>query len=453
MASEPAIPLLRPAAIALLAVVLAAAPGARAAQEAGEVVLARGVVTAQPPSGPGRVVGSGSELRAGDTVTTSARSVAVLKLVDGTRITLRPDSAFQVEAIDITPERESAALRLFKGGLRAVTGFISKRNSDGMRLNTSVATIGIRGTELDARLCGQDCAAEAERRPAAAGRVAFATGKVIARAANGDRARDLTAGAPVYSGDVVLTSAGAHAVLGFRDDSRVTLLPDTEFRVDDLVYDEQKPERNRGFFALVRGGLRAVTGAIGKRKRSAYRMRTAVATIGIRGTGYDLACQGLCVSTAAQPDPSGDGLFASVWDGSIAVDGGEPLGAGDIVFIGKPGMTPVPVPQLPIPMAVPRPDTVPVPSRPPPPPSSTAPEEGLYVSCYTGNCAVETPRNTVELDGGEASFVGAEGGPARALPEVPAFQAEDPVLRSIEVGSALNLDAGIEVGGFQCSVN
>ncbi len=447
MARESAVSVLSIFLVALLGG--AAAPMATAG-DAGEIITVRGVVTLQGTGGGARIVSGGQNVVEGDTITTGPRSAAVLRMSDGSRITLRPDSSFQVEEFNTNENEESAVLRLFKGGLRAVTGFLSKRNPDAVRLNTSVATIGIRGTEFDARICDTDCAEEARRRPEPAGRVGFVSGRVIARSANGERARELKAASPVYSGDVILTSPGAHAVLGFRDDSRVTLLPDTEFRVDQLVYDADKPERNRGFFALVRGGLRAVTGAIGKRRPSNYRMRTSVATIGIRGTGYDLLCQGLCTSTTPQPDPSGDGLFASVWDGGIAFDGGEPVTAGRTVFVGGPGMTPMNVPALPVPMSLPRPDGVQIPS-PPPPPQASNPQPGLYVSCYAGECAVEAPDNTLALGPGDASYVGPAG-TAEELPEPPAFQAEDPVFQSIEVGSALNLDANIEVGGFQCSV-
>ena len=45
-----------------------------------------------------------------------------------------------------------------------------------------------------------------------------------------------------------------------------------------MFFEEAKPEAGRGIFALVRGGLRAVSGAIGRYDPRAYQMRTAVAT-------------------------------------------------------------------------------------------------------------------------------------------------------------------------------
>ncbi len=47
--------------------------------------------------------------------------------------------------------------------------------------------------------------------------------------------------------------------------------------------------------SLLKGGLRTIMGAIGKRKPDACQMRTTVATIGIRGTHFCvLFCQADC---------------------------------------------------------------------------------------------------------------------------------------------------------------
>ena len=54
----------------------------------------------------------------------------------------------------VAENAEEGLMTLFKGGLRAVTGFMSKRNPNAMRLRTAVATIGIRGTEYLIKLDG-----------------------------------------------------------------------------------------------------------------------------------------------------------------------------------------------------------------------------------------------------------------------------------------------------------
>lgn len=418
---------------------------ADAATQVGEAQLARGLVSAAGPGTNARLIGSGAAIFQGDIVTTGPRSSAILKLADGSRIMIRPQSSFTVEEFSTDEAKPLAVMRLFKGGLRAVTGFISKRNPNAMRLRTSVATIGIRGTELDVRLCGSDCADEAKARPAPSGRIAFAKGNVVASAASG-RARALKTGYPLYNGERVVTNANSYAVLVFRDESRVTILPNTEFVVERFEYMAEAPAEGRSFFRLVRGGLRAVTGAIGKARRSRYRMNTPVATIGIRGTAYDAVCQGTCVNPGGAPDPSGDGLFVDVTEGFVDFDGSNPVGAGeDVVMINAQGASPFIVPAMPFTISQPDPASVPLPPAPP----SEAPGQGLFVSCYVGNCSVQTPANTVELEAGEAGFVGA--GPAEQLAEIPAFLAEDPVYQALELGGSVGaLDLLLDGGGNAC---
>jgi hypothetical protein len=50
---------------------------------------------------------------------------------------------------------------------------------------------------------------------------------------------------------------------------------------------------------------------------------------------------------------------------------------------------------------------------------------------------VTTPTNEVKLGPGTAAKVGLGGGPAVPLQEPPAFQAEDPLLNAVEIGSEL----------------
>lgn len=74
-------------------------------------------------------------------------------------------------------------------------------------------------------------------------------------------------------------------------------------------------------FSLLKGGLRTITGAIGKRKPDAYQLRTTVATIGIRGTNYGvLLCQGDCQNLRNnEGHVPQDGLHLDVAQGAIGV--------------------------------------------------------------------------------------------------------------------------------------
>jgi len=69
---------------------------------------------------------------------------------------------------------------------------------------------------------------------------------------------------------------------------------------------------------LVRGGFRTITGYIGHKNKRNYRVKTSVATIGIRGTHYGLmvCSDGSCNN---ESEALQDGVYGGVVDGSISV--------------------------------------------------------------------------------------------------------------------------------------
>jgi len=117
---------------------------------------------------------------------------------------------------------------------------------------------------------------------AAAGRVDFATPGVIVAGRDG-QARPLTRGAELDSGDTVRTSDAGRAQIRFSDGSYVSLQPNTDFAISDYKFEGK--DDDRGFFGLVKGAMRTVTGAVGRVNRNSYRITTPTATVGIRGTG------------------------------------------------------------------------------------------------------------------------------------------------------------------------
>src|SRR3954471_6993223 len=151
------------ACLAAVFVLLAALPAR--AQTAGEVEFSRGVGFAQTPGEAPRTLGKGLPLRQGDRLTTSEGASAIIKLQDGTRMTVRPNSELvlqQYQFQENAPDN-GMLMQLVRGGFRAVTGLISKGSPNAARIQTSTATIGIRGTDFDARVCSGECGAEASR--------------------------------------------------------------------------------------------------------------------------------------------------------------------------------------------------------------------------------------------------------------------------------------------------
>ncbi len=138
----------------------------QAEDSVGTLKFALGLVNIESSSGEKRKAIKGDKLMRNELVVTGAASIAVIQLNDDSRMTLRPKSAFHVNQFNMNDDsssQQSVILNLLRGGLRLVTGLIGKVNPAGYRLNTPIATIGIRGTEFSTRLCDTDCAAEEKK--------------------------------------------------------------------------------------------------------------------------------------------------------------------------------------------------------------------------------------------------------------------------------------------------
>lgn len=409
---------------------LALAAGAVLAQAAGEVEFARGVGFAQAPGKAPRTLGKGLPLQQGDRLTTSEGASAIVRLADGTRMTVRPNSELVLSHYQF---RENAPdngmlLQMIRGGFRAVTGLIAKGSPQAARVQTRTATIGIRGTDFDARLCAGDCAAESDKvaeraRPnvvLASAKVVQSQGELFALDASNQRRR-LVDGGSIYPGDVLETGAGTRAVIAFRDDSRITLGASTRFRVDNFVYDEQNAGEGRFLVSVLRGTVRALTGLIARANHRNVGFSTATATIGVRGTGLDIGCTGAC---AGEPPAGSDaGLTVFNWLGSVVVTPqGESalqvLQAGQGLFI-SPGAGIVPISNPPA-IDAPRPDGVAVPANLFARENVPDAQEGLFVFVRDGHIEVATAGQVLHLGRGEAGFAGQDGHAARPL-DIPKF--------------------------------
>lgn len=150
----------------------------------------------------------------------------------------------------------------------------------------------------------------------AAGEVVKVVGRVSAATADGDLRR-LDQGQPINTGDTIITATSSFARLKLSDGGYVVLRPNTRFQIADYHYAE-KPEESRSVFSLLKGGFRAVTGLIGQRNHSAVSYRTAVATIGIRGTDLEVIdCSDGCPDLGTNLQ---QGLYFKVHQGGIAVN-------------------------------------------------------------------------------------------------------------------------------------
>lgn len=111
------------------------------------VVASRGGVYTED----GRL-GVGDTVPADKIVYTLDNSFAVIKLDDGTQITVRPNTQVQIKD---TPEEINVDLT--KGGLRVLTGLVAKQEPENFKISTPVALMGVRGTEFSVAICEDEC--------------------------------------------------------------------------------------------------------------------------------------------------------------------------------------------------------------------------------------------------------------------------------------------------------
>ncbi len=447
------------AAVATLATLAAlqCAPQAALAQSAdavGEVEFARGVGYAQSPGQGARILGRGLAFREGDTLSTAEGGSAIIRMQDGTRMTLRPGTDMVVQRYQY---REGAAnnsmvMQLFSGGLRAITGLISKNSPDAARLQTKTATIGIRGTDFDARICQRECTAESAKvseqaranTVQASARLLSTQGEINAVDSAGQRRR-LVDGGSVYPGETVETGATARGVLAFRDESRLTLGSTTRFRVDTFVYDDKNPTEGKFLVSLLRGSARALTGLIARANNRNVAFSTATATIGIRGTGLDLEC-------ADESSESSCSFYT--WLGSIEVtrtgqSALQLLSAGQGVVINPTGTRVLNAPTL---EHLQRPDTITVDTKQLfSGAAMTDDQEGLYVFVRDGHIEVTTASETLHLGKGETGFAADSGRTVRPL-LTPLFLEFDrtPKPNSANPSAAILLSETVKASTNQC---
>lgn len=109
--------------------------------------------------------------------------------------------------------------------------------------------------------------------------------------------RELVHGTGIYLNDQVATASDSRLVISLLDGTQVSMGEASEMTIDEYVIDSEKATGNRGSIKLVKGFFRMVTGKITKLNPEEFRVRTKVATIGIRGcdVGYEVTDETLNV--------------------------------------------------------------------------------------------------------------------------------------------------------------
>ena len=139
-----------------------------------------------------------------------------------------------------------------------------------------------------------------------AGVVLLAKGKTFATNEKGIE-RPLKRRSRILEGDILSTAQNAKLQIRFVDKALLTLKANSKLNVSAYQIAKNENENEEVVMNLITGGFRTITGSIGKGEKSAYTVNTPAASIGIRGTNYEIA-----------QEKSGEFVIA-VWDGGITV--------------------------------------------------------------------------------------------------------------------------------------
>ena len=198
----------------------------QAGQQVGSITFVKGDALAERVGGMRTSLNKGYPVNNGDSIETKANGMLQLRMVDGTQISLQPNTIFRVDDYAYNGSEdgsEKSFTSLLKGALRTISGAIGHKNKRNYAMNTPTATIGIRGTEFALSYNGESL---------------VTVGEGAVNMCNGNKCLDLVAGqsaivasptsAPVLTGKVVAKAkkaADAPAVaLDTQDTTKVELL-------------------------------------------------------------------------------------------------------------------------------------------------------------------------------------------------------------------------------------
>lgn len=116
----------------------------------GRVVWVKGTLKATMENNEQRILQKMSVVYLHDVLTTDATSQAQIVFTDESLMTFYPNTKFSIDKYVYEQKKKgvgSYVMSLIEGGFRTITGLIAKNNPSDYRVNTPVATIGVRGTD------------------------------------------------------------------------------------------------------------------------------------------------------------------------------------------------------------------------------------------------------------------------------------------------------------------
>ncbi len=290
---------------------MAALPAYAAPQVVGHISFVKGSNAAQLPGAAPRILGTGTEIYQGDNIQTTERSFVIIEFIDGAKVTVRPDSNFSIDHYDSQSANKTAQLVLHEGGVQATTGDIAQAHPESFQIKTPTGTVKpeSKKAEFAVQICDEACAKSAQEaadnkertEESIVARVVDIKGEVYAKkmADKDAKNRPLSVGKPLYNSDILYSEKESYALVVFPDGQKVTLSADSEMEIKKYIYNI-KDKKDQVLLRLAAGGMRMLTGSIGKNDHDAFALKTPVATIGIRGSAGDAESNGTLTTTEGE---------------------------------------------------------------------------------------------------------------------------------------------------------
>src|SRR5665811_204725 len=117
---------------------------------AGRVQFVHGTVQLTSATGVTHAIKKGEAVNEGDTLVSALGAYTQIRMEDGGMVAMRPDTRLKIDRFTFNGQQdgtERSFFSVFKGGFRAITGTIGKKNKVNYRITTPATTIGIRGTD------------------------------------------------------------------------------------------------------------------------------------------------------------------------------------------------------------------------------------------------------------------------------------------------------------------
>lgn len=118
--------------------------------QAGILKQVQGEVRLVNANGESRPARSGDVLSLHDSIRTPADAGASAVLRDGTTLVVGPSSQVDLKQyrFDATTHEGGMLVSLLRGSLRMITGLLGKAHPEAVKVETTSATVGIRGTDF-----------------------------------------------------------------------------------------------------------------------------------------------------------------------------------------------------------------------------------------------------------------------------------------------------------------